>query len=153
MTRLSKLSALTPLAVILSAATLPVMAAAPSSAHAQESTLPAASTLHFGAAEAVAVRNAHHADDTWQMPFAAAALDDAALQKVAGREDVNQLARADQVAGVSQNSVGDNVITGDAKIDGNAFQNMSGFSILNVNTGNNVAINAAMNVNVSINQQ
>lgn len=72
------------------------------------------------------------------------------LRLIAGREDVVQESRADQTAAVSRNSVGDNVTTGNAKIDGQAFQNMSGLSILNVNTGNNVAINAALNVNVSI---
>lgn len=83
-------------------------------------------------------------------PFAAPTLEEAALRAVAGREDTTQIARNDQIAGVSQNSVGDNAVTGEVRIDGNAFQNMSGLSILNVNTGNNVAINAAMNVNISI---
>lgn len=83
-------------------------------------------------------------------PFAASTLTEADLQAVAGREDTTQIARNDQMAGVANNSVGDNAITGEARIDGNAFQNMSGLSILNVNTGNNVAINAAMNVNISI---
>jgi len=83
-------------------------------------------------------------------PFAAPALGDALLGGIAGREDTAQAASADQTAGVSHNSVGDNVRTGDAKIADNAFQNMSGLSILNVNTGNNVAINAAMNVNIAI---
>lgn len=82
--------------------------------------------------------------------FAAQVMDDKALQAIAGREDVNQHSQAEQAAGVANNSVGDNVRTGDAQISGNAFQNMSGLSILNVNTGNNVAINAAMNVNISI---
>ena len=84
------------------------------------------------------------------LPFAAAKIADADLQAVAGREDTTQIARNDQVAGVSQNSVGDNAVTGEVRIDGSAFQNMSGLSILNANTGNNVAINAAMNVNISI---
>ncbi len=84
------------------------------------------------------------------MPFGSAALDDSKLQAIAGREDTRQAATADQAASVSNNSVGDNVRTGDARISDNAFQNMSGLSILNVNTGNNVAINAAMNVNISI---
>lgn len=75
---------------------------------------------------------------------------DDALQAIAGREDVNQQSQADLSANVANNSVGDGVETGDALISGNAFQNMSGLSILNVNTGNNVAINAAMNVNISI---
>lgn len=83
-------------------------------------------------------------------PFAATAVDENTLQAAAGREDTRQAAIATQVAGVSQNSIGDNVRTGDAKISDNAFQNMSGLSILNVNTGNNVAINAAMNVNIAL---
>jgi len=83
-------------------------------------------------------------------PFGAQALDDGKLGAIAGREDTRQAAQADQQAAVSRNSVGDNSVTGDARIADNAFQNMSGLSILNVNTGNNVAINAAMNVNISI---
>ena len=83
-------------------------------------------------------------------PFGTPAVTESTLQRVAGREDTNQLSQAELAAGVSNNSVGDNAITGNAQIDGNAFQNMSGLSILNVNTGNNVAINAAMNVNISI---
>ncbi|MGJ3626989.1 hypothetical protein AB5I41_08900 [Sphingomonas sp. MMS24-JH45] len=73
-----------------------------------------------------------------------------ALGTIAGREDVQQQATSAQTAGVTRNSVGDNVTTGEARIDGQAFQNLSGLSILNVNTGNNVAINAAMNVTISI---
>lgn len=83
-------------------------------------------------------------------PFGGAAVTDEALQAIAGREDTNQIAQSQQAASVSRNSVGDNVRTGDARIDGQAFQNLSGLAILNVNTGNNVAINAAMNVTVAI---
>ena len=83
-------------------------------------------------------------------PFAATALSEDALGTVAGREDTNQTALANLNAGVSNNSVGSNSTTGDAKISDNAFQNLSGLSILNINTGNNVAINAAMNVTISI---
>lgn len=82
--------------------------------------------------------------------FRAQAVSEATLKTIAGREDTTQVSQAELAAGVSQNSVGDNSVTGNANIDGNAFQNMSGLSILNVNTGNNVAINAAMNVNISI---
>ncbi len=82
--------------------------------------------------------------------FAASAVDESVLQASAGREDVTQLSQAELQAEVAGNSVGDNAVTGTAQIDGNAFQNMSGLSILNINTGNNVAINAAMNVNISI---
>lgn len=90
-----------------------------------------------------------HKDDA-PRPVFGAAVDDATLQQVAGREDTTQISRAEQVAGVSRNSVGDNSVTGTAQIGGNAFQNMSGLSILNINTGNNVAINAAMNVNIAL---
>ena len=83
-------------------------------------------------------------------PFETGAVTEDTLRSAAGREDTTQVSHAEQVAGVSRNSVGDNSLTGDARIDGNAFQNMSGLSILNVNTGNNVAINAAMNVNISL---
>lgn len=82
-------------------------------------------------------------------PFHASAVDDTALHRIAGREDLNQVSYSEQVSGVTKNTIGDNASTGTAQIAGNAFQNMAGLSILNVNTGNNVAINASMNVNVS----
>ncbi len=82
--------------------------------------------------------------------FGAGAIDDKMLSAIAGREDVNQTSTATQTAGVSRNSVGSNSVTGNATVSDNAFQNLSGLSILNVNTGNNVAINASMNVNISI---
>lgn len=83
------------------------------------------------------------------LPFGAAVAD-GDLEVITGREDTNQIATNAQTAGVSRTSIGDNVQTGDARIADNAFQNMSGLSILNVNTGNNVAINAAMSVNISL---
>ncbi len=89
-------------------------------------------------------------DVTSETPFGSPAIQDSALQTIAGREDTSQVATATQTAGVSRNSVGDNSTTGDARVTDNAFQNLSGLSILNVNTGNNVAINAAMNVNITI---
>ena len=83
-------------------------------------------------------------------PFGAPALDEKSLQSIAGREDHAQIATNNQVAGVSRTTIGDNSRTGDAQISDNAFQNVSGLSILSVNTGNNVAINASMNVNISL---
>ena len=113
-----------------------VLAASPMAAFAQEPAAPTAVSAERAPAAATL--------------FGAAAVSETTLQTVAGREDTNQISQAELAAGVSNNSVGDNVSTGNAQIDGNAFQNMSGLSILNVNTGNNVAINAAMNVNISI---
>lgn len=85
-----------------------------------------------------------------ESPFGTDALGDVRLRAVAGKQDTTQVSQAQQTATVTRNSVGENSVTGAAEISGNAFQNMSGLSILNVNTGNNVAINASMNVNISI---
>lgn len=81
---------------------------------------------------------------------AAATVDEATLGSIAGREDTNQLSVANNTNNVSNNSVGDNSTTGTIGIADNAFQNLSGLSILSVNSGNNVAINSAMNVNIAI---
>jgi len=129
-------------ATLLSAPALALLLAAPAAAEDVRAAAAPSGTLDQPLA----------ADRAPENIFAVEALDEAALQGIAGREDVNQISHAEQVAGVSRNSVGDNSITGDAQIDGNAFQNMSGLSILSVNTGNNVAMNASMNVNVSIQQ-
>lgn len=81
-------------------------------------------------------------------PFASPSLDTETLGKATAREDISQVASADQSASVSGNSVSGQSTTGTVTIDGNAFQNQSGLTIVNANTGNNVAINAAMNVNI-----
>jgi hypothetical protein len=83
-------------------------------------------------------------------PFATPPIAEDSLARVAGREDLTMIATASQTAGVSRNSVGDNAVTGEVRITDSAFQNMSGLSVVNVNTGNNVAINAAMNVTIAI---
>jgi hypothetical protein len=114
-------------------------------------SLKAAATILCLAPAAFSAPAAAQSVDVAAAPFNAQAIDDASLGAIAGREDTVQHATSQQTAGVVDNSVGDNVRTGDATIDGNAFQNLSGLSILNVNTGNNVAINAAMNVNIAIN--
>ncbi|MDB5684150.1 MAG: hypothetical protein JWM38_1100 [Sphingomonas bacterium] len=82
--------------------------------------------------------------------FVTAPVTEEVLKAVAGREDVTQIAQAQQAATVTRNSVGDNVKTGEVRISDQAFQHLSGLSLLNVNTGNNVAINASMNVNISL---
>lgn len=93
----------------------------------------------------------HETAPAYDSLFGSEAMTESKLQAIAGREDTTQISQADQTAEVSRNSVGDNSVTGSSRVDGNAFQNMSGLSILNINTGNNVAINASMNVNISIN--
>ncbi|HEU0044494.1 hypothetical protein [Sphingomonas sp.] len=80
--------------------------------------------------------------------FAAAPMDGAALNKATAREDVSQVAISEQTSRVSNNTINGPSVTGTATIDGNAFQNLQGLSIINANTGNNVSINAALNVNI-----
>jgi hypothetical protein len=82
--------------------------------------------------------------------FAANKVSEADLSAIAGREDLAQLAQAKSQSEVSQNSVGENSRTGNVSIADNAFQNLSGLSVLNLNSGNNVAINASMSVNISL---
>jgi hypothetical protein len=83
--------------------------------------------------------------------FDAAPVGDVALQAIAGREGTSLIAQADQVATSANNGVGDDSRTGDINISDAAFQNASGLTLLNINSGNNVAINASMNVNIVIN--
>lgn len=82
---------------------------------------------------------------------AAAAMDAADLRQIAGREDVGAIsARADQRNVVTNNSVTGNSVTGSVSIDGNAFQNLQGLAVISANSGNNVAMNAAMNVTITM---
>ena len=87
-------------------------------------------------------------------PFdVASLLDEQVLNTSTAREDIAQVATAEQSARVSNNSVSGTSTTGSVRMDGNAFQNVSGLVIVNANSGNNVAINAAMNVNIVITPQ
>jgi len=79
-----------------------------------------------------------------------ARVEDSALNRVAGREDFGQIALANQVNQVRNNAVIGNSTTGGVQIDGNAFQNLSGLAVISANSGNNVAINSALNVTISL---
>jgi hypothetical protein len=84
-------------------------------------------------------------------PFAEAApIDEGDLALIAGREDINQLTNAEQNNSVNGNDVGDNSVTGTISLSDQAFANSNGFVILNANTGNNVAINASIQVNIAL---
>jgi len=79
-------------------------------------------------------------------------LPDADLAATTGREQANWLnATSSNNAIVSDNHVGDNSVTGGVNLGDSAFQNVSGVSMVNFNTGNNSSINAAMSVNLQIN--
>jgi hypothetical protein len=84
-------------------------------------------------------------------PFAQAAqMNDQALAGATAREDINQIANSEQAASVSESSVSGTVQTGSTTFSDNAFQNVSGLTVVNANTGNNVAINGAITLNVAI---
>lgn len=78
------------------------------------------------------------------------AVPDTALAAIAGRADLAQITRAENSSVVSNNSVIGQSTTGALAIDGNAFQNLNGLAVVSANTGNNVSINASLNVNVAI---
>jgi len=79
------------------------------------------------------------------------ALAEADLGGIAGREDRGaQIAAADQRNTVSNNSVTGTSVTGSVTIDGQAFSNLSGLAVISANSGNNVAINSAMNVVINL---
>lgn len=87
-------------------------------------------------------------------PFKAApVVSDDVLSGAAAKADLSLI---DQVAAVHNSStVADNTITGDfstgvVSIASDAFSGTTGLTLFNINTGNNVAINASMNVNVAI---
>lgn len=72
------------------------------------------------------------------------------LAVIAGQSDINQMIQAQNRSQVSNNSVSGNSVTGTISFDGSSFANLNGLSVLSANTGNNVSINASMNVNVAI---
>ncbi|WP_294395442.1 hypothetical protein [uncultured Sphingomonas sp.] len=72
------------------------------------------------------------------------------LATITGREDTNMTIRASNTSNVSNNSVVGQSQTGTVSFDGQAFGNLSGLSVVSANTGNNVSINASMNLNVAI---
>lgn len=83
--------------------------------------------------------------------FAQAPISEAELAATTGREKSDWMsASANNNAVVSGNQVGDNNVTGDVNVTDSAFQNVSGISMVNFNTGNGSSINAAMSVNLHI---
>ena len=83
-------------------------------------------------------------------PFGAAPVTETALGDIAGKAGDPLQIIADNRSVVADNHIVGNVTTGGVSIDGNAFQSLNGLAIVNANTGNNVAINASLNVNVAI---
>jgi hypothetical protein len=84
-------------------------------------------------------------------PFGAAStVSDAALDQATAREDLSLVAETEQASEVSGNSVTGRSNTGDIRIADQAFESASGMTIVNANSGNNVTINASVNVNIVV---
>lgn len=91
------------------------------------------------------------AQTTVATPFSAATkVSTDTLGSVTGRADLSQVIRASNSSTVSNNSVTGNSVTGTITFNDGAFQNLNGLSLLSANTGNNVAINSSLNVNVTV---
>lgn len=73
--------------------------------------------------------------------------DDATLNAATAREDVSLVAETRQASSVSNSSVS-GVTTSKVELSDSAFQNASGLIVVNANTGNNVAMNGSVNVNI-----
>ena len=77
-------------------------------------------------------------------------ISDANLGMIAGKTDIAQGIRATNVTTLTDNQVTGNSVTGTIAISDRALSNINGLAVISANTGNNVAINASLNVNVSI---
>ncbi|RYG33466.1 MAG: hypothetical protein EON93_09565 [Burkholderiales bacterium] len=89
-------------------------------------------------------------------PFANAMIaDDVRLADATGMADTNTIQQAANVtitSNVSGNLIQGDPETGAISIGGGAFNGFNGLALVNANTGNNVSMSAAMNVNVAFQQ-
>jgi len=86
---------------------------------------------------------------TQAAPFAPElAATDEVLEKATAREDLSQTANSTQSSTVTGNSINGPSTTGGVSFSDNAFQTASGMTVINANSGNNVSMNASMNVNI-----
>jgi hypothetical protein len=80
----------------------------------------------------------------------AAIAPDDQLDQSTAREDLSVGAQTQQVGTVSRSTVSGTVSNGAVGIAGNALENASGLTLVNANSGNNVAMNGSINVNITI---
>lgn len=93
-------------------------------------------------------------DEAADTAFAASAIAaDDTLEKATAREDLAVVAQSEQTSNVSNNSVNGTSTTGDISFTDSAFGNATGLTIVNANSGNNVSMNAAINVSIVMTPQ
>jgi hypothetical protein len=98
-----------------------------------------------------AVAGGASAQSTDELPFQAfQPVSSDRLATIAGEADIAGVITANNNSNVSGNTVTGHSVTGMISFDNSAFQNLNGLSVLSANTGNNVAINASLNVNVAL---
>jgi hypothetical protein len=88
-----------------------------------------------------------------QEPPGPAPVADSLLADARGMADiriVEQTTTVTSTSSVEGNSINGNFTTGTVNIGNGALDNFNGLALFNINTGNNVAINSAMTVNVAI---
>jgi hypothetical protein len=84
-------------------------------------------------------------------PFAdASPVSGGELGAVTGQADLAMVVRAQNTSTVSNNTVSGQSQTGAIRFDPQSLSNLNGLSLLSANTGNNVAINSSLNVNIAI---
>jgi len=99
------------------------------------------------AAQGLVIADAVATSET-ESPFAASrATDDAALGRATAREDLSVISETTQTSTVTNGTV-TGTTSGDINFTDNAFQNATGLTVINANSGNNVAMNASITVNV-----
>jgi hypothetical protein len=72
------------------------------------------------------------------------------LATMTGQADIAEQIRANNSGIVAGNIVEGESVTGDISFGASAFANLNGLSVLSANSGNNVAINSSLNVNVAV---
>jgi len=87
------------------------------------------------------------------IPPAGQAVADSLLADVRGMADVRLVEQSAALASTSTvqgNTINGDFTTGMVSMSNDAFDNFNGLALFNINTGNNVAINSSMTVNVAI---
>ena len=88
-----------------------------------------------------------------EVPLDPAPVVDSLLAEARGMADirvVQQTTTTTSTSTVEGNTINGDFTTGTINLGGGALDNFNGLALFNINTGNNVAINSAMTVNVAL---
>lgn len=88
-----------------------------------------------------------------EVPSGPAPVADSLLAEAHGMADIRVIEQTNTTTSTSTvegNTINGNFTTGTINLGGGALDNFNGLALFNLNTGNNVAINSAMTVNVAL---